>query len=78
VFFAPAERPRIAGVVFAEHARSGGNAAPIARHALETFFAKQEGRALPPAPEPPASASPPTTADDVVAEHATTAVGSAQ
>jgi penicillin-binding protein 2 len=78
VFFAPAERPRVAGVVFAEHAQSGGNAAPIARHALDTFFAKQEGRALPPAPEPPVSPSPSDASDHVVADNATTAVESPQ
>jgi penicillin-binding protein 2 len=48
VFFAPVDNPQIAGVVFAEHAEHGSSAAPIAKYALETFFAKQEGRALPP------------------------------
>ena len=48
VFFAPRDNPQIAGVVFAEHAEHGSSAAPIAKHALETFFAKQEGRPLPP------------------------------
>ena len=48
VFFAPRDNPQIAGVVFAEHAEHGANAAPIAKHALETFFAKKEGRPLPP------------------------------
>ncbi len=28
----------------------GGNAARIAQHILDTFFAKQEGRPLPPPP----------------------------
>jgi penicillin-binding protein 2 len=54
VFFAPVERPTIAGVIFAEHAAGGGNAAPIARHAMDTYFAKVEGRPLPPVPAPPA------------------------
>jgi len=32
-----------------EHGGHGGvTAAPIAKHVLETFFAKQEGRPLPP------------------------------
>jgi penicillin-binding protein 2 len=48
VFFAPRDNPQIAGVVFAEHAEHGANAAPIAKHAMETFFAKREGRPLPP------------------------------
>jgi penicillin-binding protein 2 len=59
VFFAPKDDPKVAGVVFAEHAQAGGNAAPIAKHALETFFAKLEGQPLPPAPQmlpaPPAA-----------------------
>jgi penicillin-binding protein 2 len=48
VFFAPRDHPQISGVVFVEHGGHGGTtAAPIARHVLETFFAKQEGRPLP-------------------------------
>jgi penicillin-binding protein 2 len=50
VFFAPRDNPKIAGVVFAEHGIHGGNAARIAHHILDTFFAKQDGRPLPPAP----------------------------
>jgi penicillin-binding protein 2 len=50
VFFAPRDNPTIAGVVFAEHGIHGGNAARITRHILDTFFAKQEGRPLPPPP----------------------------
>jgi len=59
VFFAPRDNPQIAGVVFAEHAEHGYSAAPIAKHALETFFAKKEGRPLPPAPKPLAPIKPP-------------------
>ena len=51
VFFAPRDTPEIAGVVFLEHGVHGGNAAMVARHILETFFAKKEGRPLPPKPE---------------------------
>src|SRR5262249_49509700 len=41
VFFAPRDNPEIAGVVFAEHAGFGGEAAaPITRYVLETYFAK--------------------------------------
>jgi penicillin-binding protein 2 len=48
VFYAPREHPQIAGVVFAEHADWGATgAAPIARFALETYFAKKEGRPRP-------------------------------
>ena len=48
VFFAPRDNPKISGVVFVEHGGHGGvTAAPIAKHVLETFFAKQEGRPLP-------------------------------
>jgi penicillin-binding protein 2 len=54
VFFAPKENPTIAGVVFLEHGIHGGNAARVTHHILNTFFAKQDGRPLPP---------PPTTAD---------------
>ncbi|HVZ20634.1 MAG TPA: penicillin-binding transpeptidase domain-containing protein, partial [Vicinamibacterales bacterium] len=52
VFFAPKENPRIAGVVFLEHGIHGGNAARVAHHILETFFAKEDGKPLPPAPTP--------------------------
>jgi penicillin-binding protein 2 len=51
VFFAPRDNPQIAGAVFVEHGGHGGvTAAPIAKHVLETFFAKREGRPLPPPP----------------------------
>ncbi len=47
VFFAPAKNPEIAGVVFAEHSEHGSSAAPIARHMIDTYFAKKEGKPLP-------------------------------
>jgi penicillin-binding protein 2 len=48
VFYAPRINPKVAGVVFVEHGGHGGmTSAPITKHVLETFFAKQEGRALP-------------------------------
>lgn len=50
VFFAPRDNPKIAGVVFLEHGIHGGNAAAVTHHILETFFAKLEGRPLPPVP----------------------------
>jgi penicillin-binding protein 2 len=51
VFFAPRDNPKIAGVVFLEHGIHGGNAAAVAHHVLETFFAKSEKRPLPPVPD---------------------------
>ena len=58
VFFAPKDNPEIAGVIFGEHAEHGYLGAPIAKHVIETYFAKKEGRPLPaltpvPAPTPP-------------------------
>ena len=52
VFAAPRDVPRVAGVVFAEHSEHGYLAAPIARHLMETFFAKAEGEPLPVLPPP--------------------------
>jgi hypothetical protein len=49
-FFAPRDNPQIAGIVFLEHGMHGPNAASVAHHILDTFFAKQDGRPLPPAP----------------------------
>src|SRR5437867_2589705 len=49
-FFAPRDHPQIAGVVFLEHGIHGPNAASLAHHILDTFFAKQDGKPLPPAP----------------------------
>ena len=58
VFFAPRDNAQIAGVIFTEHGEHGTNAALIARHILETFFAKREHRPLPvfTAPVPPPTA----------------------
>jgi penicillin-binding protein 2 len=67
VFAAPRDDPRIAGVVFAEHGEHGYLAAPVARHVMETFFAKEEKRSLPPSPLP---ADPPVTAADDAARPA--------
>jgi penicillin-binding protein 2 len=50
VFFAPRDNPQIAGVVFLEHGIHGSNAALVAHHILDTFFAKKDGRPLPPKP----------------------------
>jgi len=50
VFFAPRDNPQIAGAVFLEHGVHGGNAALVVHHILETFFAKKDGKPLPPKP----------------------------
>ena len=55
VFAAPAGAPEIAGVVFGEHAEHGYLAAPIAKHVMETYFAKQDGRPRPVLPLPATS-----------------------
>ncbi len=52
VYFAPAHKPTIAGVIFAEHAEHGYSAAPVAKFMMETWFAKLEGRELPSLPPP--------------------------
>jgi penicillin-binding protein 2 len=49
-FFAPRDNPEIAGVVFLEHGIHSANAASVAKHILATYFAKKEGRPLPPPP----------------------------
>ena len=53
VFAAPAGAPEIAGAVFGEHNEHGYLSAPIARHVLETYFAKREGQPRPVLPVPP-------------------------
>ena len=64
-FAAPRDNPQISGVVFAEHSDHGYLAAPIARHIMETFFAKQDGEPLPtlPGPVEPAPVLPVVEAD---------------
>ena len=51
VFFAPKDGAQIAGVVFLEHGVHGGNAAMLVHHILDTFFAKKDGKPLPPKPK---------------------------
>jgi penicillin-binding protein 2 len=53
VFFAPKENPQIAGVIFGEHNEHGYLGAPIAKHGMETYFAKKEGLPLPALAPPP-------------------------
>jgi hypothetical protein len=50
MFFAPRDNPEIAGVVFLEHGIHSANAASVAKHILLTYFAKKEGKPLPPPP----------------------------
>jgi penicillin-binding protein 2 len=47
VFFAPRDNPEIAGVIFGEHNEHGFLGAPIAKHVIETYFAKKDGKPLP-------------------------------
>ena len=65
MFAAPRDNPQIAGVVLAEHSDHGYLAAPIARHIMETFFAKRDGEPLPtlPGPVEPAPVLPVVEAD---------------
>ena len=60
IFYAPSTKPEVAGVVFTENSEHGYLGAPIAKHVLETYFAKKEGRPLPvlTAPKPPPAAAP--------------------
>jgi penicillin-binding protein 2 len=47
VFFAPRDNPEIAGAIFGEHNEHGYYSAPIAKHVIETYFSKKEGKPLP-------------------------------
>ena len=53
VFFAPRDNPEIAGVVFTEHSGASGNSTPIAKHILETYFNKKDGKPAPALSLPP-------------------------
>ncbi len=63
VFMVPKDNPELAGVVFAEHSDHGYLAAPIAKHIIETYYARKEGRPLPAMPVVPGTpgAQPPPT-----------------
>jgi len=58
VFFAPRDNPELAGVIFGEHNEHGYLGAPIAKHVIETYFAKKDGRPLPVLMEKKAPPSP--------------------
>ena len=47
---APRDNPEIAGVVFLEHGIHGPNAAVLAHHILQTYFAGVDGKPLPAPP----------------------------
>jgi penicillin-binding protein 2 len=55
VFFAPRDNPEVAGVIFAEHSEHGYLGGPIAKHAIETYYAKKEGRPMPTLVKPQAA-----------------------
>ena len=63
VFFAPRDKPEVAGVIFAEHAEHGYYGASIAKHIIQTYYAKKHGKPLPSLVEPP----PTTIVADAVA-----------
>ena len=63
VFFAPRDNPEIAGVIFGEHNEHGYLGAPIAKHVIETYFAKKEGKPLPVLPSKTAPAPVPDVED---------------
>src|SRR5688572_28727643 len=67
VFFAPRDNPVIAGVIFGEHNEHGYLGAPIAKHVIETYYAKLEKKPFPvlgasPTPVPVAPVPDPDTA----------------
>jgi penicillin-binding protein 2 len=61
IFYAPAKNPQVAGMIFAEHAEHGYLGAPIAKHMINTYFLKQEGKPLPEYPQPNVPVAPPRT-----------------
>jgi penicillin-binding protein 2 len=65
VFFAPKDNPELAGVIFGEHNEHGYLGGPIAKHVIETYYAKKEGKPLPVlAPKPTAPAPAPAPDPD--------------
>jgi penicillin-binding protein 2 len=67
VFFAPKDNPQLAGVIFGEHNEHGYLGAPIAKHVIDTYFAKKEGRPLPVLAPKPAAPKPTTPVAEPVA-----------
>src|SRR4029453_17481745 len=64
VFFSARDNPEIAGVIFGEHNEHGFLGAPIAKHVIETYFAKKEGLPLPSLQTVPVPAPPPVPEAD--------------
>jgi len=75
IFYAPAKDPQVAGMIFAEHAEHGYLGAPIAKHMINTYFLKKEGKPLPTYPTNPFDAGPGT--GTVVAQAPAPAPGAA-
>ena len=72
IFYAPQDEPEVAGVVFTENSEHGYLSAPIAKHVLETYFAKKEGRPLPSlTPAVPTVPAAPTATEPTAATGAT-------
>ena len=69
VFMAPRDNPVIAGAMFAEHAEHGYFGASIAKHIIETYYAKLEGKPLPTLEKPPVTT---TIVADAAADAAAT------
>ena len=67
VFFAPKDNPQLAGVIFGEHNEHGYLGAPIAKHVIDTYFAKKEGRPLPVLAPKPSQPQPTTPVAEPVA-----------
>lgn len=72
MFYAPQDQPEVAGAVFTENSEHGYLSAPIAKHVLETYFAKKEGRPLP-SLTAPTTPTAPTATEATEATVATTA-----
>jgi penicillin-binding protein 2 len=47
VFMVPRDNPELAGVIFTEYSEHGYYGGPIAKHIIETYYAKKEGKPLP-------------------------------
>jgi penicillin-binding protein 2 len=67
VFFAPKDNPQLAGVIFGEHNEHGYLGAPIAKHVIDTYFAKKEGRPLPVLAPKPSQPQPTTPVAEPIA-----------
>ena len=73
VFMVPRDNPVLAGVIFVEHAEHGYYGASIAKHIIETYYAKKDGRPLPVLQKPQAPGTVVATATRPPAAAASTA-----